>query len=325
MLAASSSAADGYATSWWPFLSMLVLLAVIGVVVWGVTLIWTTWVMHRPPRMTAGRAMARLGRAFPPDVGLAEYIEERYEVGPRGREGRTELAAWWVSHPAGDAVHRTCILLHGYGDSRAGSLAWAPLWRDLGFHLLLLDTRGHGDSGGRYSGGGVWERDDLCDVVDELRRRHPGGCRQVVLFGVSFGGMIAAATAAWREDITALVVDSPVDGWGTATRRYGELIGLPLDRAHALRLRLAEWRLGVRFDEVRPRVTLPRVRCPILAIIPREDVLVAADERAEMARIVESKGPPSRAWWAESTHNLALAADPGEYERQVRAFLEAAV
>src|SRR5688572_595482 len=167
-MVAAALSTGGYATTPWPFVGMLALLLLTGCAIWAVMLVWTTWVMHRPPRMTAGRALARLGRAFPPDVGLTEYQEERYAAGGPDRGEDVELAAWWIPHPAGSAVHRTCILLHGYGDSRAGSLAWAPLWRDLGFHLLLLDLRGHGDSGGRFSGGGVWERDDLVRVIDEL-------------------------------------------------------------------------------------------------------------------------------------------------------------
>ena len=344
---------NGYAADWWPFLSMFLLLVAIGALLWAVTLVWTAWVLHRPPRMTAGRALARLGRATPPDVGLEVFEEERFELANKGRtDGSTlrvsvahgvaqvaegpapaahglapqaELAAWWVPHPGADAVRRTCVMLHGYGDSRAGALAWAPMWQRLGFHLLLLDLRAHGDSGGRVSGGGVWERDDLHRVLDELRRRRPIQCRQIVLFGVSYGGMIAAACAAGRDDIAALVLDSPVEGWASATRRYAELLGLPLAHAHGLRLRLAQRRLNVRFDEGRPAVTLPEVRCPILAILPRTDVLVSPQESEEMARLVEAKGPPSRAWCADAMHNLALATDSEEYERRIREFLAEAL
>ena len=318
-------AAALYAQDWIPFVLTLLILAAVGGALWLAALVWTTWIMHRPPRMTAGRALARLGRASPQDVGLNSFEEVVFGVPDMAQPGQNmTLAAWWISHPAA-AVRRCCILLHGYGDSRAGSLAWAPLWQELGFHLLLLDLRAHGDSGGRLSGGGGWEKADLHAVIDELRHRYVAAARQIVLFGVSYGGLIAAACAAERDDLAALVMDSPVEGWGSATRRYAELLGLPVQRAHNLRLRLAQRVLRVRFDDVRPANTLPQVSCPILAILPGSDVLVAPEESAQMARAVEDKGPPSRVWRAAASHNLAIVSEPAVYGRVLREFLEEAL
>lgn len=319
-------AAALYANDWLPFALMFFVVAAIGGALWLATLLWTTWIMHRPPRMTAGRALARLGRATPPDVGLNAFDEVLFGVPGVARPGRViTLAAWWIPHPAGGAVRRTCILLHGYGDSRAGSLAWALLWQQLGFHLLLLDLRAHGDSGGRLSGGGTWEKTDLHTVIDEVRNRYGVAARQIVLFGISYGGLIASACAADRDDIAALIVDSPVDGWSSATRRYAQLLGLPLQAAHDLRLRLAEWFLKVRFNEVRPVTTLPKVSCPVLAILPQSDVLVSREESAQMAEAIRDKPPPSRAWRPAVSHNLAITTEPAEYERILRAFVDEAL
>lgn len=314
-------AGAGYSRDWSPFLWLAGLLVLSGLLAWVVTLAWTAWIVHRPPRMTAGRALARLGRATPADVGIASFEEVAFNVPRRDRAGgEATLAGWWIPHAGGTAVHRTCILLHGYGDSRAGALAWASVWRRLGFHLLLLDLRAHGDSGGKLAGGGAWERDDLHRVIDALRDRHPSAARTVVLFGVSYGAMVAAACCAQRNDIAALVIDSPVDGWSTATRRYAELLGLPLAHAHGLRLALAERWLGVRFEETRPVNTLAEVRCPVLAILPREDVLVSPAESEAIASRLEAGGR-HLVWHAATSHNLAIATHPEAYERQVQELL----
>lgn len=319
--AATSAEPARYASSWAPFVLMLVLLLALGAALWLMTLLWTTLIMHRPPRMTAGRALARLGRASPADLDMS-FEEIVFNVPDVARPGRNlVLAGWWIAHPGGPAVRRTCIMLHGYGDSRAGSLAWARPWQDMGFHLLLLDLRAHGDSGGRLSGGGVWERGDLDCVIDELRTQRPLATRTLVLFGISYGGMIAAACAAQRDDLAALVIDSPVEGWSSATRRYAELLGLPLPRAHGLRMRLAQRALGVRFGDIRPAVTLRRVACPVLAVLPESDVLVSPVESGEIAAAVEAGRSGNRVWRADSGHNLALAADAARYEHVLREFI----
>lgn len=318
--AALSDEPARYASSWVPFALMLVLLVGLGAGLWLVTLLWTTLIMHRPPRMSAGRALARLGRASPADIDL-NYEEVVFNVPDVARPGKTlVLAGWWIAHPGGPAVRRACIMLHGYGDSRAGSLAWARLWHDMGFHLLLLDLRAHGESGGYLSGGGVWERGDLHSLIDQLRTQRPLATRALVLFGVSYGGMIAAACAAQRDDLAALVIDSPVEGWASATRRYGELLGLPLAHAHSLRMRVAQRALGVRFEEVRPALTLRSVACPVLAILPDRDVLVSPAESDEIAAAVEAGGSRSRVWRVASGHNLALAFDAARYEQVLREF-----
>lgn len=324
--AGTAVAFAGYSAGPWPFLWALGMVLLVGVLSWTVTVIWTAYVTHRPPRMTAGRALARLGRAWPSDVGLNQFEEVVFNVPDVARPGGRSiaLAAWWIAHPAGaSASRRTCLMLHGYGDSRAGALAWAPVWQRLGFHLLLLDLRAHGDSGGRLSGGGAWEKPDVHAAIDQLRALHPSAARDVVLFGVSYGAMVAAAAAAERDDVAALVLDSPVDGWASATRRYADLLGLPLAHAHKLRLRLMEEWLGVRFESVRPVHTLPHVKCPVLAILPRQDVLVSSEEADAIEAAVLAAAAPrgGHVWRPATTHNLALAADAAEYERRIRAFL----
>ena len=304
----------GYAIGPLPFVLAGVVLLLFGAVLWTVVVVWTAWVTYRPPRMRGGRAWARLGRTSPDDLGLS-YEEEPYDLRDAADPTATlRLAAWWLPHPDGGA--RTCVLLHGYGDARAGALAWAGVWRRLGFHLLLFDARAHGDSGGRFSSGGVHERDDLHRLLDALKQRRPVESKRLVLFGVSFGCLAAAACAAGRDDVAALVLDSPILDWPTAARRHARLLGLPLDLAHGLRVRLAERYLRVRFDDVRLTRTLPDVRCPVLAVLPRRDVLLAADEADAIAAACDAS------WRPDSFHNLAIADDPDLYERTLRDFLK---
>ena len=315
-----AAAFDGFAHGPAPFLLAGLALLLAGAATWAAVVVWTARAIHQPPRMTGGRAWARLGRTTPGELGLA-FEDERYDVADAAVPGgRISLVAWWIATPA--AAGRTCVLLHGYGDSRAGSLAWAGVWRELGFNLLLPDARAHGDSGGDLAGGGVLERDDLHRLLDAFRVKRPEACRRgLVLFAVSYGGLSAAACAAGRDDLSALVLDSPIADWPDVTRRYACLLGLPLDHAHPLRMRLMEWWTNTRFAEVRSAATLAETRCPTLLILPRHDPLLAAADADELARIVEING---EAWRPDVAHNLALAADPRAYLDRLAAFLERA-
>ena len=311
-----------FALDAWPFVTAGVALLLVGLCAWVFVNIWLAHAIHRPARMVGGRAWARLGRTSPDDLGLA-FEEEVYEVPADPRrpgEAQIDLTAWWLPRPGGRAG-RTCVLLHGYGDSRAGALAWAGLWHDLGFDLLLPDARGHGHAGGDLTGGGALERDDLHALLDGLGDRHPS--ETTVIFAVSYSGLAASAVAATRDDLDALVLESPVRDWADAARRYSDLAGLPLDHAAGPRSWLMQRRLGVRFADVGLTRTLPACRCPLLAILPESDPLLGEDGAIQIAAVAASAG--GAVWRPAAGHVTGYAEMPGDYESRLRTFLDAAL
>src|SRR5205823_2216703 len=101
-----------------------------------------------------------------------------------------------IPHPK--AAGRCAVLLHGYGDAKVGAIAWAPTLHALGFNILALDLRAHGESDGRYCTARYFERHDVSQVIDELKRQRPADVRRVVMFGISMGAAVAAAVAVLR-------------------------------------------------------------------------------------------------------------------------------
>src|SRR5688500_6788905 len=159
----------------------------------------------RPPRMTDGKAIFRLRRLSPGDLGLP-FEDVTFTV--RDERGRPlKLAAWWIENTG--ARGRCAVLIHGYADAKVGGIAWAPMFHALRFNVLAIDLRAHGDSGGSYCTGAYFERDDVAQAIDQLRASRPDATRTLVLFGVSLGAAVAAAVAARRDDIDAVIMESP--------------------------------------------------------------------------------------------------------------------
>ena len=99
------------------------------------------------------------------------------------------------------------VVCHGYRAHAASTAHYARHFYEMGFSLLLIDARAHGESEGKSIGMGWPERLDVVDWIAELNRRynHPG----IALFGVSMGGatVLNAAGEALPENVRCIVSD----------------------------------------------------------------------------------------------------------------------
>lgn len=285
-----------------------------------------TLLVLRPPRMTDGKAIVVLKRLSPGDLHLP-FEDIRFDV-KDDFTGRTiPIAGWWIEaeHPS----DRCVILLHGYSDAKVGGIAWAPLWHNLGFNVLAMDLRAHGQSGGRYCTAGWYERWDVSRVIDILHQERPQASRRMVLFGASLGAAVAAATAAIRDDIDAVVMDCPYADFGRAAATHARVWGMPRGRiSHAI-MRLAQWISRSDFEAVRPVELVRQIKCPVMVIRSGQDFLVDAEDadkiEAAMSRRTSDQGPSL--YWdvPEAGHILALAARPQEYASRMQQFIHEAL
>lgn len=101
------------------------------------------------------------------------------------------------------------VLAHMFPTDRTSWSEFAELLAQEGFHVLAMDFRGFGDSGGTRDISQLWQ--DVLAGADELRRR---GARRVVVIGASMGGTAAlvAASRAELEGVATLSAPSTFMG-----------------------------------------------------------------------------------------------------------------
>lgn len=271
-----------------------------------------------PTRMSDAKAVHLLKRLSPGDLGMW-FEEVTFQVRDEQTGRPLIIAGWWIpvgkddgEPPSGNTV----VILHGFADAKVGAIAWAPLWRKLGYNILAIDLRAHGESGGKYTTAGYFERFDVDQVVNEIRAERPHQTREMVLFGISLGAAVAAAVAERRDDLKAIVLDSPYHHFTAAALLHGRYMNLPFGFLAPFAVRLGKWRSGANFDEVAPLAMLQRCKTRALLMFGEIDPLVdftpfqmIAGDTLHIHRI------------PHAGHVLGIVANPGEYLQTVQKFL----
>jgi pimeloyl-ACP methyl ester carboxylesterase len=124
-----------------------------------------------------------------------------------GVDGLVLVADEWnhgaATAATSDGALASILMLHGGGQNRFSWKNTGQILADAGFHVVALDSRGHGDSD--RSPDATYTVDALCadvlQVLDQIGR-------PVILIGASMGGMtgLLVADAAGPEKVTKLVL-----------------------------------------------------------------------------------------------------------------------
>lgn len=120
--------------------------------------------------------------------------------------------------PVARAPVGSALLLHGWGMDRSSLYPWALQLAESGYRVLLVDLRGHGESGDAAPGYGLAESADLVELIQALdaEAQLPGPLH---LLGVSYGGATAAhLSARLPERIASVVLLEPFANAADAIR-----------------------------------------------------------------------------------------------------------
>lgn len=235
---------------------------------------------------------------------------------------KVSIAGWLIPHPRPSGV---LLLLHGYGASKEDLLDLARAFHEQGtYHLLLLDFRGHGDSGGNSISFGRGEVLDLKAALDFLDARPELANLPVGCFGVSMGGAVALLAAAQIPRIRAVATDSTYADLGaTIARTQWLTYHIPRFPLGQMAIWGAEWRLGCSMRQLSPGSWVARVAPrPVLIVHGSEDRGVPP---SEARALFEAAGQSKALWVVEGAeHASSFYRQPEEYMRRMTQFFHEA-
>jgi pimeloyl-ACP methyl ester carboxylesterase len=215
------------------------------------------------------------------------------------------------------------LLCHGLGVNRAALMNLAlPLHR-AGYHVLLFDFRGHGESGGSRSTLGVDEAQDVLGAIDFLATHKEIDSRRVGGWGKDIGAYALVLASRQRTQLKALALDElfPSTEFLLGERLF-ESTG-PLQEPLAW-IAAQEFRWGFR-----PRSTEPPVAAVLGTLSDRSLFLVVSREetrqemmtRGLLASVPEGKDTEKNLLELNTSWSQNLyGEDKTRYEKEVRQF-----
>jgi len=215
-----------------------------------------------------------------PVGGLLRRLDgpEVYGLEPEVLRLTDGTPAWYFHHAN---ARRTVLVCHGRSRSRRWML---PLVARLAerYHVLVFDFPAHGESPLRHSTLGLHESRVVEEALGELERR---GARDIVVYGVSMGGVAAvfALARSASDSVVGLVTDGSFDRLTSVVARITRWVIAPtylVRVADRCLVRVA----GFSIDDVSPVEVVGRVKVPCRFLHGDSDRLVPVASSEAFAR-----------------------------------------
>lgn len=226
--------------------------------------------------------------------------------------------------PAQEKTDKTILAVHGYQSrGRNDYSAIAPFYHNLGYNMLIVDNRAHGDSEGEYIGFGCLDSRDCLRWIDALQKRLGDGCR-IFLHGISMGAstvMMLSGSPALPACVRGMICDC---GFTSAWEVFAHLLKkdyhLPVFPIMHLTSLYCKIRAGYGFRDCNALDSLRKTKVPALFIHGEKDNFVPTWMGREEYKACASK--KKLLIVPGAGHAESYYAQTQDYEDAVRHFLE---
>lgn len=233
--------------------------------------------------------------------------------------GNLKLVADYV--PAQTQTKKTVLIAHGFMGNKESMGAYAYLFHQLGYNVLLPDARGQGNSQGDYIGYGWPDRLDDKKWINKIIAAN-GPQSRIVMFGVSMGGATTMMTSGEKlpTQVKAFVEDCGYTGVKSEisyqAKQMYNLPSFPLVDVVSLITRV---RAGYFFGSASSVKQLSHNHRPMLFIHGAKDTFVPTKMVYQNYRA--TKGPKQLWVVKNAQHAKSYATAPKAYRQHITQFL----
>ena len=239
-----------------------------------------------------------------------------FKVSIKSFDGLKLCAYKFVNHEGKPFI----LMVHGISNNKEKMFKRAVEFDKLGYNLLIIDLRGHGESEGEFVTYGLKESLDILLWNRYLYIKHPES--SVILYGVSLGAasVMMATNNHLDSNVKCVVEDCGYSSF------YEELDHV-LKRDYKLQAtgmvlkiynNMMKERFGFTFEDISPKMCLENNEIPILFVHGMEDDLVPF----EMATILYNHNKGEKKYYPVPEAKHAKANDNKDYYTNIDSFIK---
>lgn len=237
----------------------------------------------------------------------------------------------WIPSPFGYQVkaiiirpfplsNKFMIFCHGVTENKINSIKYMNLFIEKGFNAIIYDHRRHGETGGKTTSYGFYEKHDLKAVVDYLL-----SVNENVFFGIHGESMGAATTLLYAGDIedraNFYVVDCPFSDFRQLLAyQISSEIKVPGKWLLPLANLFIRLRDGYSLKNVSPINVIENIKKPILFIHSEKDDYILPEMTKEL--FDKKKGDKMLYMAINGAHAQSFNENREEYEKVIDTFLK---
>lgn len=207
------------------------------------------------------------------------------------------LEGWFVPAPDSDLV---LLFFHGNGGNISHRLDSIEQFHRLGLNVFIIDYRGYGQSEGSTTEVGTYL--DAAAAWRYLTQERGFAAEQIIIFGRSLGGAVAAALAE-KHPPRLLILESTFTS-------VPEMAGRRFPFAPTRQLARIQYNTAAR---------LPNIHVPLLIIHSPEDEVIPFDQGQALYQVANQ---PKQFLQISGGHNDGFLISAAQYEPAVAAFIK---
>ncbi|MEG1255741.1 alpha/beta fold hydrolase [Clostridium sp.] len=234
----------------------------------------------------------------------------------KSKEGYDLRGYYLSSHKLSNKV---IIVLHGYTANHYRSCQYIDFFLKEEFNILLVDQRGHGESGGIYATYGYYECEDL-DLWVNLMKRELGSNSFIGIHGHSMGAAtVLMYSSIGRDKVKFIIAEAPYSNGAELIKVKLKKYMIPVFPFYKLVTHEVKKKCKFIMDSINPIEVIKENNTPIMFIHGTKDELVPYDMSINMYNV--KSGVKKLYIIPEAMHNTCYSTNIARYEKEVKEFL----